>query len=94
MSYPSFNQPQETSRKDWTRGDSYFDSFLLPGDSILESTIKRCDEEGLPDFAVTPAQGKLLHLLLRSIGAKRVLELGTLGGSVSLYPNLPALRLS
>jgi predicted O-methyltransferase YrrM len=74
--------PQETSIADWARVDNYFESFLTPNDLILDAVVDNNDERGLPDIAVSPAQGKFLNLLLRSIGAKRVLEIGTLGGYV------------
>ncbi|KAJ3567928.1 hypothetical protein NP233_g6042 [Leucocoprinus birnbaumii] len=46
---------------------------------------RKCEEQGLPDIAVPAVQGKFLNLLLRSIGAKRVLELGTLGGYSTIW---------
>ncbi len=70
--------PQE----DWTRSDLYHNSFLIPKDEILEFARKNSDDSGLPSIAVSPAQGKLLNLIARSVNAKRILEVGTLGGSV------------
>ncbi|KAF5350597.1 hypothetical protein D9756_008672 [Leucocoprinus leucothites] len=75
----------QTSPADWARSDNYFESFLIPDDPVLDATVKNCDEKGLPDIAVSPAQGKFIYLLLRSIGAKRVLELGTLGGYSAIW---------
>jgi len=72
----------ETTLKDWERADAYFNSFLMRDDPVLEAASDKNNKHGLPDIAVTPTQGKFLHLLARSIGAKRVLEVGTLGGSV------------
>lgn len=71
---------KETSIEDWTRSDNYFNSFLIPDDPVLDATAENNKRQGLPDIAVSAAQGKLLNLLLRSIGAKRALEVGTLGG--------------
>ena len=65
---------------DWERSDKYHNSFLIPPDPALEAAAKRSDERGLPEIAVSPAQGKFLNLLAQSIGAKRILEVGTLGG--------------
>ncbi|KXN88421.1 O-methyltransferase MdmC [Leucoagaricus sp. SymC.cos] len=76
---------KESSLAEWTRSDDYFNGFLVPGDATLDAAVERGDQHGLPNIAVSPAQGKFLHLLLRSIGAKRVLELGTLGGYSAIW---------
>lgn len=68
----------------WTRTDDYHESFLLPQDEVLEKIVANNKSNDLMDIAVPPAQGKFLHLLARSIGAKRILEVGTLGGYVCL----------
>jgi len=70
----------DTSLADWTRSDEYHNSFLLPADDVLDSALANSKANDLPDIAVSPAQGKFLNLLARSINAKRVLEVGTLGG--------------
>ena len=77
----------------WIRSDTYHNSFLIGQDDGLEHAIKNMDENGLPPIAVSTAEGKLLSLLVRSVGAKRVLEVGTLGGYVRpfLEPRFPAL---
>lgn len=67
-------------QKVWTRTDAYHGSFLLPKDEVLEKIRENNRGNGLADIAITPAQGKFLYLLARSIGAKRILEVGTLGG--------------
>ena len=64
----------------WARSDLYHNSFLLPPDDALEHALKHSDDSGLPPIAVSAAQGKLLNLLVKTINAKRVLEIGTLGG--------------
>lgn len=69
-----------TSIDDWTRSDDYFNSFLINDDPSLDAAAKNNDQQGLPDIAVSAAQGKFLNLLLQSIAARRVLEVGTLGG--------------
>ena len=71
---------QPTTLDDWERSDKYHNSFLIPPDPTLEAAAKRNDERGLPEIAVSPAQGKFLNLLAQSIGAKKILEVGTLGG--------------
>lgn len=71
----------------WTRSEAYHDSFLLRSDDALVHAVKASEEHGLPKIAVSDAQGKLLYLLAKSIGAKRILEIGTLGGSVTFTSN-------
>lgn len=75
-------QPYNTSttQEDWTRSDLYHNSFTHSHDDALEHALRVSDEKGLPRIAVSAAQGKFLHLLIKSLGAKRVLEVGTLGG--------------
>ena len=72
--------PKTTSIEDWTRSDSYHNSFLIPQDPILEAALKNSVDNGLPEIAVSTSQGKFLQLHARSIQAKRILEVGTLGG--------------
>ncbi len=69
-----------TSIVEWKRSDTYHNSFLIPKDEVLEGILKNNANNRLPDIAVSMAQGKFLNLLVRTLGAKRVLEVGTLGG--------------
>jgi predicted O-methyltransferase YrrM len=69
----------------WTAVDQYINSTLIPGDPILEAALRACTEAGLPSIQVSPSQGKLLHLLARSIGAHKILEIGTLGGYSTIW---------
>jgi predicted O-methyltransferase YrrM len=64
----------------WRAVDEYFNEALIPADPVLEAATRRSAAEGLPDIAVAPNQGRLLNLLARIRGARRVLEVGTLGG--------------
>ncbi|MDM7831096.1 O-methyltransferase [Cellulomonas edaphi] len=64
--------------------DGYFGA-LVPEDAGLLSTRHAAVEAGLPDIAVAPNQGKLLHLLAQIAGAHRILEIGTLGGYSTLW---------
>ena len=57
-----------------------------PKDEILAKVVENNQANGLPDIAVPASQGKFMHLLARSIGAKRILEVGTLGGRVYTMP--------
>ncbi|KAH9842799.1 S-adenosyl-L-methionine-dependent methyltransferase [Rhodofomes roseus] len=67
------------------RSARFHNSFLIAPDEALEFARKNSGEKGLPEIAVSPAEGKFLHLLVRTIGAKRILEVGTLGGYSSIW---------
>ena len=69
-----------TFAQDWESSDKYHNSFLIPKDDVLDAAVRNCTEQGLPNIAVSKAQGKFLHLLAKSIGAKKILEVGALGG--------------
>lgn len=69
----------------WTSVDDYVNSMLVPSDAALEEAITASVAADLPAIAVTPSQGKLLHLLARSIHARRILEIGTLGGYSTIW---------
>ncbi|MGP8245773.1 MAG: O-methyltransferase [Bryobacteraceae bacterium] len=62
------------------RIDRYIEDLFTPPDAVLEENLKDADACGLPPIQVSPNLGKLLHLLVKIAGAKRVLEIGTLGG--------------
>jgi predicted O-methyltransferase YrrM len=69
----------------WSEVDRYIEGTVVPPDAGLDGAIAASAAAGLPAIAVSPAQGKFLHLLCRSIGAKRVLEIGTLGGYSAIW---------
>ena len=69
----------------WADVDAYFEQHLQPADEILRATLETNVAEGLPPIAVTPPQGKLLHLLARACNAKRILEIGTLGAYSTIW---------
>jgi predicted O-methyltransferase YrrM len=69
----------------WTAVDQYIADMLVPTDPALDAAIEDSNAVGLPAIAVTPAQGKLLHLLARLQGARRILEMGTLGGYSTIW---------
>jgi predicted O-methyltransferase YrrM len=69
----------------WTAVDHYLVENLNPGDSVLDAALRSNKAAGLPTIDVAPNQGKLLHLLARMQGAKRILEIGTLGGYSTIW---------
>lgn len=69
----------------WTKVDHYITERLLPADPVLEATLAASRAAGLPAIQVSPNMGKLLHLLAQSTGARRVLEIGTLGGYSTIW---------
>lgn len=64
----------------WADVDRYIERTLLPHDAALDAALADAEAAGLPAISVTPAQGQLLFVLAKSIGAQRILELGTLAG--------------
>src|SRR4029450_7956910 len=69
----------------WIAGDQYMTTMLVPPDAALDAALEASNAAGLPPIAVTPLQGKLLHLLARLQGARRILEIGTLGGYSTIW---------
>jgi predicted O-methyltransferase YrrM len=80
------------SQTGWTAVDDYLVDALLDADPVLDAALADSDAAGLPQIAVAPNQGKLLMLLAQSCGARRILEIGTLGGysTIWLARSLPA----
>lgn len=73
------------SKAQWAAVDEFLGDRLIAPDPILEHILLTSVEAGLPPINVTPNQGKLLHLLARSVGARRILEVGTLGGYSTVW---------
>ncbi|KZB81380.1 O-methyltransferase [Amycolatopsis regifaucium] len=73
------------SQQLWSEVDEYLSGVLVPSDPALEAALKASEEAGLPSIAVAPNQGKLLNLLARMIGARSILEIGTLGGYSTIW---------
>ena len=69
----------------WTAVERYLDELLVGTDAALDAALAASAAAGLPPHHVTPGQGKLLHLLARALGARTVLELGTLGGYSTIW---------
>jgi predicted O-methyltransferase YrrM len=69
----------------WTAVDDYFDGALVPSDPALDAALAASTAAGLPRIGVAPNQGKLLQLLARMQGARRILEIGALGGYSTIW---------
>ena len=69
----------------WAAVDEYLEGKLLPADEALESALRASAEAGLSQISVSPIQGKLLNLLALSQRARRILEIGTLGGYSTIW---------
>jgi predicted O-methyltransferase YrrM len=67
----------------WDATDAYTTGLLQPADPVLEAAIK--DSAELPNIAVSAAQGQFLHVIARAIHARRILEVGTLGGYSAIW---------
>jgi predicted O-methyltransferase YrrM len=69
----------------WRRVDAYLTETLVGHDADLENAVAAQHAAGLPAIEVAPVSGKLLHLLVRISGARRVLEIGTLGAYSTIW---------
>ena len=69
----------------WQAVDDYIAEKLLGADDALATTLANNAEQGLPPIDVSAAQGKMLFLLAQIAGAKRILEIGTLGGYSTIW---------
>jgi predicted O-methyltransferase YrrM len=69
----------------WTAVDEYVSGLLVPPDEALDAAVRAGEAAGLPQIQVSPPQGKLLHLLARTIGARSILEFGTLAGYSTIW---------
>lgn len=69
----------------WAEVDAYFAGLLAPSDAALDGALEANRKAGLPAIDVAPVQGKFLHLLVLISGAKRILEIGTLGGYSTIW---------
>ena len=69
----------------WSHADAYLVDTLVGHDPELEAALVAQRDAGLPAIEVAPVSGKLLHLIARISGARRVLEIGTLGGYSTIW---------
>jgi predicted O-methyltransferase YrrM len=69
----------------WTEVDEYVVGLLAPSDGVLDAALADSDAGGLPPINVAPNQGKFLQILAQSHRARRILEIGTLGGYSTIW---------
>ncbi|CAF2476333.1 unnamed protein product [Rotaria sp. Silwood2] len=74
-----------TNLTDWIRSDTYHNRFLISPDDALTAALKLSEQNRLPSYAVSEAQGKFLNLVAKSIQARRILEIGTLAGYSTIW---------
>jgi len=71
--------------KAWTAVDRFIADHFVEDDPALQAALEASEKAGLPAINVAPNQGKLLMLLAQAIGARRILEIGTLGGYSTIW---------
>jgi len=69
----------------WATVDGYFVEKLAPADPALAAALEANARAGLPAYDVGPLKGELLHILARAVGARKILEIGTLGGYSTIW---------
>src|SRR5579864_7688363 len=69
----------------WEAVEQYFDKTLIPHDSSLEDALAAAEAAKPPAIQVCSLEGKFLHLLARIMGARNILEIGTLGGYTTIW---------
>jgi predicted O-methyltransferase YrrM len=72
-------------QKHWSAVDDFLVAKLVKPDAALNRALADSDRGGLPAINVSPCHGKLLNLIARMIGARRILEIGTLGGYSTIW---------
>ena len=82
---PEDSYSSRMSKEMWTAVDRFLVESLIPTDPILSEAMEANAAANLPAIDVAPNQGKLLYLLAKIQGAKRILEIGTLGGYSTIW---------
>ncbi|MCU1309323.1 MAG: methyltransferase, partial [Candidatus Angelobacter sp.] len=77
--------PDSQIEQQWTAVDRYIADLFVGPDSALDAALEASNAAGLPAINVSPNHGKLLMLLARTMGARKILEIGTLGGYSSIW---------
>lgn len=73
------------TRERWAAVDDYIDGLLVGPDDTLSTALASIEEAGLPQISVSPSQGKFLMLITKTMGARSILEIGTLGGFSTIW---------
>ena len=73
------------NQEQWTAVDRYIAETVVPSDAALDAAVEASTKAELPAIAVTPNQGKLLQIYARLVDARRILEIGTLGGYSTIW---------
>jgi predicted O-methyltransferase YrrM len=73
------------TQEQWTTVDRYIAQTLVGTDPALDAALETSAAAGLPAISVSPNQGKLLYILARLLGARAILEIGTLGGYSAIW---------
>lgn len=74
-----------SSQELWTKVDEYLSDTIVPQDEVMQQALASAEAAGLPPINIEANQGRFLELLARMSGAKRILEVGTLGGYSTLW---------
>jgi predicted O-methyltransferase YrrM len=69
----------------WCAVDEYIAQTLIKTDAVLDTALEKSHAAGLPAINVSPSHGKLLHILVRLVNARTILEIGTLGGYSTIW---------
>jgi predicted O-methyltransferase YrrM len=69
----------------WTSVDDYISNLFVPYDPVMQEALATSEAAGLPSISVAPNEGKLLMLLAQICGARKILEIGTLGGYSTIW---------
>ncbi len=69
----------------FTEVDAYLEELFAPDDAVLDGVLAATREAGMPEIQVSPLQGRLLYLLAKMCGARRILEIGTLAGYSAIW---------
>jgi predicted O-methyltransferase YrrM len=73
------------TEKNWAEVDAFIADLFVHPDPVQDATLAAGENAGLPPIEVSPPAGKLLFLLAKMVGAKRILEIGTLGGYSTIW---------
>lgn len=82
---PGLSEGMDSTPSAWRAADDFLAEILVGHDPALEAALAAQRAAGMPEIEVAPVAGKLLNLMVRIAGARRVLEIGTLGGYSTIW---------